>query len=199
MVAMEKIVLGDFASKMEEIESSSVSLVFTDPPYSPKYFYIWEKLARESKRILVDGGSLVSLTGNINLPSVLSTVGRYLDYYWCCALLHAQVSIVEAVNIYNTWKPVIWFSKGKPIRSNTTLPDGISPHGAQKNDHRWQQADSWAEHFIPNLVPPGGTVLDPFLGSGTTAVVCRKLGLSFIGIDNDPKAISTTLRRLNGV
>ena len=31
--------------------------------------------------------------------------------------------------------------------------------------------------------PPGGVVLDPFLGSGTTAVVARRLGRDFVGID----------------
>jgi site-specific DNA-methyltransferase (adenine-specific) len=31
--------------------------------------------------------------------------------------------------------------------------------------------------------PPGGTVLDPFLGSGTTAVVAQRLGCQYVGID----------------
>ncbi len=35
--------------------------------------------------------------------------------------------------------------------------------------------------------PSGGTVLDPFLGSGTTAVVARRLDRHFIGIDSNPQ------------
>jgi site-specific DNA-methyltransferase (adenine-specific) len=33
----------------------------------------------------------------------------------------------------------------------------------------------------------GGVVLDPFIGSGTTAVVAQRLGLHFVGIDSNPK------------
>ena len=34
--------------------------------------------------------------------------------------------------------------------------------------------------------PRGGVVLDPFMGSGTTGVVAKKLGREFIGIDINP-------------
>jgi DNA modification methylase len=44
--------------------------------------------------------------------------------------------------------------------------------------------------------PPGGLALDPFVGSGTTLVVARKLGMRAIGIDCDPAAIAETQRRL---
>ena len=40
-----------------------------------------------------------------------------------------------------------------------------------------------AEHFIKACSPPGGTVLDPFVGAGTTAVVCQRTGRRCIGID----------------
>jgi DNA modification methylase len=46
--------------------------------------------------------------------------------------------------------------------------------------------------------PPGGVVLDPFAGAGTTLVVARELGLESIGIDSDPTAIAATRRRLGG-
>jgi adenine-specific DNA-methyltransferase len=42
---------------------------------------------------------------------------------------------------------------------------------------------------------PGDVVLDCFCGSGTTLSVASKLGRSWIGIDNSPEAIATTLRR----
>lgn len=42
-------------------------------------------------------------------------------------------------------------------------------------------------------------VLDPFFGSGTTAVVARKLGRDFIGIDLDPRNEALALERLAGV
>jgi site-specific DNA-methyltransferase (adenine-specific) len=41
-----------------------------------------------------------------------------------------------------------------------------------------------------------GVVLDPFMGSGTTAVVAKKLGRSFVGIELNPKYIEMARRRL---
>jgi site-specific DNA-methyltransferase (adenine-specific) len=35
-------------------------------------------------------------------------------------------------------------------------------------------------------LPAGSTVLDPYMGSGTTGVACLQMGLRFIGVDNDP-------------
>jgi site-specific DNA-methyltransferase (adenine-specific) len=44
--------------------------------------------------------------------------------------------------------------------------------------------------------PPGGLVLDPFAGSGTTLVVARRLGLSAVGIDCNPDYCRMARRRL---
>jgi DNA modification methylase len=44
--------------------------------------------------------------------------------------------------------------------------------------------------------PEGGIVLDPFIGSGTTAVVARKLNRNFIGIELNTKYIKIAERRL---
>jgi len=42
------------------------------------------------------------------------------------------------------------------------------------------------EYLVRLITPPNGIVLDPFLGSGTTAIACRKQGFRFIGIEIDP-------------
>ena len=44
--------------------------------------------------------------------------------------------------------------------------------------------------------PQGGMVLDPFLGSGTTALVARRLGRHFVGIDCNPSYCEIARRRL---
>jgi len=36
------------------------------------------------------------------------------------------------------------------------------------------------------ITPPGGTVLDPFTGSGTTGIAARAEGFGFVGIERDP-------------
>ncbi len=44
--------------------------------------------------------------------------------------------------------------------------------------------------------PEGGTVLDPFLGSGTTAIVCERLKRSFLGIELNPKYVEIAKKRI---
>ena len=41
-----------------------------------------------------------------------------------------------------------------------------------------------------------GTILDPFMGSGTTGVACAKLGRQFIGIEIEPKYFDIACRRI---
>jgi len=41
------------------------------------------------------------------------------------------------------------------------------------------------EWLVRNCVPQSATVLDPFMGSGTTGVACVKTGRNFIGIEID--------------
>jgi site-specific DNA-methyltransferase (adenine-specific) len=44
--------------------------------------------------------------------------------------------------------------------------------------------------------PPNGIVLDPFIGSGTTAIVSKELGMHFIGIDINPEYIKIAEERI---
>jgi site-specific DNA-methyltransferase (adenine-specific) len=54
------------------------------------------------------------------------------------------------------------------------------------------------ETCILATCPPGGLVLDPFLGSGTACVVAQRLGRSFLGIDINPEYCLMAQRRLTG-
>ena len=45
----------------------------------------------------------------------------------------------------------------------------------------------------------GSLILDPFMGSGTTAVVAKKLGRNYVGIELNPKYIEIAKKRLNKV
>jgi DNA modification methylase len=45
-------------------------------------------------------------------------------------------------------------------------------------------------------VPIASTVLDPYMGSGTTGIACLRTGRNFIGIEKDPKHFATAVARL---
>jgi DNA modification methylase len=50
----------------------------------------------------------------------------------------------------------------------------------------------WCLSFLPDAE----TILDPFMGSGTTGVACAKLGRKFIGIELEPKYFDIACKRI---
>lgn len=64
-----------------------------------------------------------------------------------------------------------------------------------KNPHPAPFPEELIERIITSTTAK--TVLDPFMGSGTTAVVAKKLNRSFIGIDISPDYCSMAQKRLN--
>lgn len=53
-------------------------------------------------------------------------------------------------------------------------------------------------HLVRLVTPPGGLVLDPFLGSGTTAIAALEEGFRCIGIEKEPEYMKIAEARLNG-
>jgi hypothetical protein len=80
---------------------------------------------------------------------------------------------------------------GRPTSVYTSAV-GIAPG----NPHPAPMADDLARHLIALSCPHGGTVLDPFMGSGTTALVARKLGRRSIGIELSPEYATLCAERL---
>jgi len=50
--------------------------------------------------------------------------------------------------------------------------------------------------LLESVTLPGMTILDPFMGSGTTGVACVKMGRNFIGIEIDPHYFAIAKRRI---
>lgn len=58
---------------------------------------------------------------------------------------------------------------------------------AENTAHPTQKPEKLLAKIILASSDPGGTVLDPFLGSGTTSVAAKKLGRHYIGIEFEPR------------
>ena len=58
--------------------------------------------------------------------------------------------------------------------------------------------EEFVERILVNFVPTTSLVIDPFLGSGTTGVVCKRLGYNFIGMEFDQETCEYASKRIRG-
>jgi len=65
-----------------------------------------------------------------------------------------------------------------------------------KNPHPAPFPEELVERIISSTT--GDLIMDPFVGSGTTPLVAKKLGRSFIGVDISPEYVEMTKKRLDG-
>jgi len=65
----------------------------------------------------------------------------------------------------------------------------------QANHHPTVKPIKLMEYLIKLITPPGGTVLDPFMGSGSTGVAAKRLGFNFIGIERELEYVEIAKRR----
>lgn len=66
------------------------------------------------------------------------------------------------------------------------------------NVHPTVKPTDLMRHLVRLVTPPGGTVLDPFLGSGTTAIAAEMEGFDWIGIEREAEYVAIAEARLNG-
>ena len=88
-----------------------------------------------------------------------------------------------------------------PVRANPGNVFHINVGGGVMGDRICHENEApfpekLAEIFVRSFCPEGGTVLDPFIGSGTTASVCREWGRNCIGVDLRQSQIEISKRRL---
>lgn len=63
---------------------------------------------------------------------------------------------------------------------------GAGRTSGARNDHPTVKPTALMQWLVRLVTPPGGTVLDPFTGSGSTGKACMLEGFEFIGFEMDP-------------
>jgi len=66
-----------------------------------------------------------------------------------------------------------------------------------KNNHPTVKPIKLMQYLVRLVTPMGGTVLDPFMGSGSTGIACRLEGFGFIGIEMDEGYYEIANKRIN--
>jgi site-specific DNA-methyltransferase (adenine-specific)/modification methylase len=90
-----------------------------------------------------------------------------------------------------------WTNLPKAVRRLRYLWNGmIRANGEVRGDHPTQKplgVMAWCLQQLPTGV---GSVIDPFMGSGTTGVVCARAGLRFVGIERKTAYFDAACRRI---
>lgn len=185
--ALAELRLGTFPEVLQDVGDNSVDLIFTDPPYDKESIPLYGELAKFAARVLKPGGSLMAYCGQYALPEIISLTTEHLRWWWLCGCYHegGLHKSLPGINTYVLWKPIIWLVKGTN-GSEEFVWDMIARPTPDKSQHDWSQSAIDARHYIEKLSLPGGLVIDPFAGAGTTLLVAKELGRAYLGSEQDP-------------
>jgi len=173
------------------IESDTISLIFTDPPYHDKFLHLYEDLAIQAARVLREGGSLICYVGQGNIIEVGKIMEKYgLKFHWPITVKHSGPSAsVFGKKILVSCKIMLWFVKGK--YEGEFVKDFIQSEFQGKELHEWAQSTIESDYYIKYLTIENEIVYDPFLGSGTFGISAKKLKRQFIGCEVDTEHYKT--------
>ena len=207
---MIKLILiqGDALKVLPTLESESVDLVLTDPPYPNFDLFTNEKtedfyisVFSELHRILKKDRFLITFWSISDLPHIFEIMKKVgFNYVWQIInyIKNAQENHIRVgFSYYNS---VLVFEKGRAKRVRQirdVIEDVTSSISRKKIEHPTPKTLKVVENLIKFSTRGGDIVLDPFLGSGTTMIACRNLKRSCIGIEINPKYVEIAKQRLN--
>ena len=192
------IQIAEVSTLADRLPSECVDLVFTDPPYHEEHLPLYGQLAEVALHALKPGGFCFAYAGLQYLDQIITAMSGPLEYQWIIALgMPFGNYAVSQRGVFSKWRPVVVFRKpGAEVKPNGLAQDYILTSKAKKF-HDWQQDTECPTEIIEHFCPVGGTVLEPFVGGGTTPFIAQQLGRNFIAFDQDPFAVSVSLKRLS--
>ncbi len=189
--------LGDFREVLSAVADASADLILTDPPYDAAGMPLYRDLGALAARTLKPEAVLLAEAGGLYLPQAIAMLSEHLRYRWCIAMIlpgqHANVYPAKAIN---GWRPLLAFTRHDHRPSRWLMDTLVVTERPDKALHPWQKSVQAASYYVEQLTEPGDLVVDPFLGSGTTAVACYRLGRRFVGAEMDRDAWHTARVRI---
>ncbi|WP_207706640.1 DNA-methyltransferase [Clostridium butyricum] len=187
---------------------------FGDAGWDDLEFEDWiehmDSFFEQSQRILKKGGSIIMFMSLIKVETIIKLAEKNKFYYKTTGVWHKTNPMPRNMNLHfiNSIEGWIYFTN--VTRTGTFNNNGIAIHDyiessvTPKNEkiyggHPTQKPEKVIQHFVELLSNPGEVVMDPFMGSGTTGVVAKKLGRDFIGIELQEDYFDISLKRISDV
>jgi len=186
-----KLILGDCLEEMKKMPDKSVDLVLTDPPYGINKAE-WDKVYPKGfeQECLRIGTTVAIMCGMWAIPDCLEQLGK--NYLGIIACWNRNGMTFSPLGFGN-WIPVIIAGK-RPKSGQDVLSFKIDGY---KPNHPSPKPLSCMKRLLNRLSEKDQTILDPFMGSGTTGVACKELGREFIGIEISPEYFKIAENRIN--
>lgn len=191
--------LGDCAEIMPTL--GRVDAVVTDPPYgigeSDKNFASRSKLANADKYVRSEwdkeppAQEVIDLMRSISKHQIIFG-GNYFHLPPTSCWL-----VWDKQNGNNDFADceLAWTNLKKAVRRVYWRWNGMIRKGDDVREHPTQKPEGVMAWCLTHI-PDASTILDPFMGSGTTGVACVKAGRSFIGIERDAAYFDIACRRI---
>ena len=182
------IIHGDALERLKLLPDNSVDSIVTDPPYGLSFMgKKWDydvpsvELWKECMRVLKHGGFLLSFAGTRTYHRMAVNIED------------AGFEIRDMIS----WLYGSGFPKSLNIGKQIDKIEGNERNGFNKNNHPTVKPIKLMEYLIKLVSKEGATILDPFVGSGTTLLACQRLNRNGIGIEREEDYIKIAQARLN--
>ncbi len=220
---LNKIYCGDCYEAIKQIPDKSVDLIVTDPPYlletrgsgfhKKRDYYdkihenglavgVQKKLLLEFERVMKRTNIYIFCNKNL-LPMLFDF---YKDKNFDLLVWHKVNPIPTVNDKYLSDVEYVLFARDKGVEmyndystSSKVYTSTVNKRDKGRFEHDTIKPLSWVQTLIKNSSKINDIVLDPFIGSGTTAVACKNLGRQFIGFEVNPKWHKIACDRLNNI
>lgn len=214
---------GDCLEVMDTLNALGVEIecIVTDPPYNMNYHYNEYKDNMPEKEYLEWLSLVLDPTIPcvvIHYPEMLYKISREIDtcpekvvswvYNSNTPRQHRDIAFFNIKPDFNKVRQPYKNPNDKRIReriangsTGSKLYDWwninqVKNVSSEKTEHPCQIPLEVMMNII-GVLPENLTILDPFMGSGTTSVVCKRLNRNFIGIELDDKYFQIAKERIN--
>ena len=162
--------------------------------------FLLRSIAFETIRLLKGGGSMLFFTDWRMVPHLVPSIEsaglRYQNL-----VIWAKPFAGLGRGFRAQHEVIMHFTAGKADFHDASMGNVIESRriGSEEREHQTQKPVPLLQQLIKVVCPLGGTVLDPFGGSGSTAVAAEGIGRHAICIERDKQHCATAEKRLASV
>ena len=204
--------LGSFMQNREVGLNRMRDNTFFDKKWDNKDNDEWEIMMdsffMECTRLLSVGGGIIVFTSVLRVKQLKELAEKNGFYYKTTGIWHKTNPMPRNMNLQfiNSTEPWLYFIHGKKtgIFNNDGkafhdfVETSVTPLSERKfGKHPTAKPVKLMKHFVGLLSNVGDTVLDPFMGSGSTGVACCEMERNFIGIELDDTYFDISKKRID--